>query len=259
MDTQSFYDSLASTYHYLYRDWEEELVSQAKALDGMLGIPSPGATIADTACGIGTQLLGLANLGYQVFGSDISLAAIVRARREATTRGVRVELAVADMRALPWEHRSMDAAICADNALPHLLTDDDVIQAFTELARVLRPGACALVTTRDYDAVLKDRPTSTPPQITDVLGAGRRVVSFQRWSWRDNTDIYDLEHFQLMEHDRSWTTRRRTATYRAYTQEHLATLARRAGMSQATWVSPEESGYFQPAMIVTPASRNAPG
>ncbi len=253
MDTQSFYDSLAATYHYLYPDWEREVTIQAAALIGLLETPPKDATIADTACGIGTQLLGLADAGYRMFGSDISPVAIDRARQEATKRGVAVEFAVADMRALPWDDHSMDAAICADNALPHLLADDDVTQAFAELCRVLRPGGRAVVTTRDYDAVVKEHPTSTPPHVTDVGGAGHRVVSFQLWSWRDNTDIYDLEHFQLVEHGHAWTTRCRTATYRAYTREHLSALALRAGMVQACWVPPEDSGYFQYAMILTPA------
>ena len=72
MDTQSVYDSLASTYHYLYPDWEREVTIQAAALIGLLGTPPKGATIADTACGIGTQLVGLADAGYRMFGSDIS-------------------------------------------------------------------------------------------------------------------------------------------------------------------------------------------
>ena len=257
MDTRSFYDSLAATYHYLYPNWDAELTTQAHALSRLLGSPPEGAAIADTACGIGTQLLGLAAAGYRMFGSDISPAAIDRARREATLRGVRAELAVADMRELPWDDHSMDAAICADNAMPHLLTDSDVTRSFAEFTRVLRPGACAVITIRDYDAILEARPTNTPPQVSVVLG-NRRVVSFQLWTWRKNTDIYDLEHFQLTEHDHAWTATRRTATYRAYTREHLASLARHAGLTQITWVPPQESGYFQPAMRITtqpPAER----
>ena len=39
----------------------------------------------DCACGIGTQALGLAAVGYEMEGSDISSGEIDRAQREAAT------------------------------------------------------------------------------------------------------------------------------------------------------------------------------
>jgi hypothetical protein len=42
---------------------------------------------------------------------------------------------VADIRALPWADASMDAVICADNAVPHLLTDHDIARASAESRR----------------------------------------------------------------------------------------------------------------------------
>ena len=137
MEPRQFYDSLASTYHALYPDWESELTAQAEALLRLLGAPAPGATIVDPACGIGTQLLGLAAAGYRVVGSDISAGAVDRARDECTRRGLAAQVVVADMRALPWADGVMDALVCADNAIPHLLTDEDVASAFGEFNRVL--------------------------------------------------------------------------------------------------------------------------
>jgi glycine/sarcosine N-methyltransferase len=251
VDTRAFYDSLAETYHALYPDWERELTEQAAALVELLGALPDGASIADTACGIGTQLIGLAAAGYRMFGSDISPMAVDRARAESAIRGLRSRLAVADMRALPWAHASMDAVICADNAVPHLLTDHDVARAFAEIRRVLRPGARAVVTTRDYDAVAVSHPSSTPPQV--MVGPDRkRIISFQLWSWRGTSDIYDLEHFQLRERDPySWQTTRRSATYRAYARDHLSRLAVQAGLVDITWRPPSRTRYFQPAMTAT--------
>jgi glycine/sarcosine N-methyltransferase len=251
MDVPGFYDSLAATYDALYPDWEQELSDQAATLLTLLGELPQGARIADTACGIGTQLVGLAAAGFRLFGSDVSPVAVARARAEALARGLRVRVAVADMRALPWQGATMDAVVCADNAVTHLLADQDVQRSFAEAARVLTPGGRMVVTTRDYDAVLPVRPSSTPPQVTITAGKGR-TISFQLWHWRTDTDIYDVDHFQIHEPvDGARRVDVRSTTFRAYTRARLTELARAAGLAGVTWHDPRESGYFQPAMTAT--------
>lgn len=248
MSTARFYDELADTYHALYPDWRSECRSQGEVLHQMLVSEQAGPLdVADVACGIGTQVIGLAGLGHRVFGVDISAGAIRRARRECVAARVAVGLAVADMRSVPLAASSVDAVVCADNALPHLLSDGDVVAALAEMTRVLRPGGVALVTTRDYDQVLADRSAGTRPQVSGP--AGGRVISYQLWAWREGTRIYDLEHFQIQEQaDGSWGVQRRTATYRAYTRHRLTELTLRAGLQQVLWHMPPETGFFQQVM-----------
>src|SRR6202034_833990 len=106
-------------------DWRNASMAQAEALHRLLRRwHREPADIADVACGIGTQLIGLASLGHRVTGSDISARAVRRARRECATAGVSAGLLVADMQDLPLRDSCADAVICADNALPHLLADD---------------------------------------------------------------------------------------------------------------------------------------
>lgn len=248
MSTARFYDGLADTYHALYPDWRAAGLAQAKALHGLLcRWHREPADIADVACGIGTQLIGLAGLGHRVTGSDISARAISRARRECTAADVQAGLLVADMRDLPLRDSCADAVICADNAVPHLLTDNDALAALTQMNRILRADGTAIITTRDYDRILTDPPASTQPQV--FRSGGTRIISFQLWDWRDKTGIYDLEHFQVHESpDGTRTTERRTATYRAYTRADLTRLATAAGLRSVRWHTPSESGFFQPVM-----------
>ena len=85
----AFYDGLAARYHLIYADWEASIARQAAAIDAIVRERWPGArTCLDAACGIGTQSLGLASLGYLVTGSDLSPAALERAHREAAARGL---------------------------------------------------------------------------------------------------------------------------------------------------------------------------
>ena len=61
--------------------------------------------ILDAACGIGTQSIGLAQLGYTITASDISASELEQARKEAEKRNLKVEFKVADMRHLSAAHR----------------------------------------------------------------------------------------------------------------------------------------------------------
>lgn len=223
MSTADFYDGLADTYHALYPDWRSAAMAQGEALHRLLGLVHRGpADIADVACGIGTQLVGLASLGHRVLGADISARAVRRARRECAAAGVPAAVVVADIRMLPLAGSCADAVVCADNALPHLLADSDVVAALTEMSRVLRPGGTVIITSRDYDRVLADPPSGTLPQVfTSDVG---RIITFQLWTWREKTDIYDLEHFQVHEGpDGTRSTDRRTAVYRAYARRAYRT------------------------------------
>ena len=66
--TQSFYNSMASQYDKLFLDWETTTHEQAAFLSRIFRENGFDYTsqILDCACGIGTQAIGLALLGYNV-------------------------------------------------------------------------------------------------------------------------------------------------------------------------------------------------
>lgn len=238
--TGHFYDDLAATYHLMFADWDASMARQAEALDGMLdGFLGGRSAILDCACGIGTQAIGLAARGHDVVGTDLSPVAAARALVEASNRGVSLPTAAADMRALPFPDHTFDVVVAADNAVPHLLTAADVVSAVREMRRVLRPGGRLVLTTRDYDAIRREHPLSTPPQVSQTSTG--RVITFQLWHWHDDGERYDLEHFQL--HDGA--TRIRTTTYWALTRSELTALVAEAGFVDITWPDIE---FFQPVL-----------
>jgi hypothetical protein len=113
----SFYDELAESYHLIFDDWDAAILRQRDVLARLLPVPANGKRVLDCACGIGTQVIGLAMLGFSVEGSDPSDASIKRARREATARGMKAEFRVDDMRILSTAPiDSYDAIIAMDNA-----------------------------------------------------------------------------------------------------------------------------------------------
>lgn len=259
-----FYDDLAAEYDLIYADWEASIARQAAALSALIGgtVDSGNGSVAydvlDCACGIGTQALGLAALGYRVTGSDLSPVAATRAATEAASRGLTLPVTAADMTKLPFRDGAFDVVVCADNSLPHLLTPQAVLAALGEMRRVLRPGGVLLLSTRPYDRLRRERPASTPAQVRE--GEGGRVITFQLWHWRPDGERYDLEHFRLLPDapaesegeggpGAGWNVRTRRTSYWALSQEQLVEFTTRAGLREPMWHEPDESGFFQPVLV----------
>lgn len=241
-----FYNDLAADFHVLYENWDSALACQGEVLEqtirSSLGVGH--AKILDCACGIGTQAIGLALRGHHVTGSDLSPVAAARASREAARRSVNLATLVADMRALPFTDDTFDVVVCADNSLPHLLTDGDVKKALEEMCRVMRGGGLLIISTRPYDEIVQSHPVATPLRL--YKSEKSRTVSFQLWDWHADGEHYDLEHFQLDNSSGGWFVKVHHATYWALTRERVATFAQRAGFVKSSWTMPEESGFFQP-------------
>lgn len=245
-----FYDDLAATYDRIYPDWQRSIARQAAALDALIRAQLGNRPLCglDCGCGIGTQLIGLASLGYVMCGVDLSPVAVARAKAECAARGVVAQVCAADMRALPYADGAFDAVVCADNSLPHLLTEADVTGALAEMRRVARPGAVVLVSTRDYDALIVERPAAAPVQ-RSVEGE-LRTITTQLWDWRDESPVYEMTHLQVRElAPEQWVAASRTTTYRAWLRSELTALATGVGLRDLRWVPPEETGFFQPIML----------
>lgn len=246
--TTRFYDDLARDYHLVYADWDRSIRLQAIALDGLIrsGAAATRRTVLDCTCGAGTQALGLASLGYEVVGTDISVRAIERAREEAERRGLDIEFSVADIRTLRLGFDSkFDVVMSADNSLPHLITAADLRAGVDRMVAHLKPGGLFLASIRDYDAILEDRPVATPPVTRGE--AGDRSVTFQLWHWESGRPVYEMEMFVLHEREgATWQCTTHTARYRALRREELTDVLGEAGLERIEWSMPQSSGFFQP-------------
>src|SRR5271169_1810023 len=138
----SFYDPLAEHYHLLFDDWDRAIDRQSRVLDSLLcsRCPAKALKILDCACGIGTQSLALAKLGHRVTASDLSPAAVIRARKEASKRSLEIDFHVSDMTSLQEiADRDFDVVVALDNALPHL-SPEELGCAASAIRPVLKPG-----------------------------------------------------------------------------------------------------------------------
>ena len=89
--TQTFYDNIASQYDKLFLDWNATTQEQAVILNKIFNHNgfNTSAHILDCTCGIGTQAIGLAALGYLVTDADISDGELVEAKARAESLGVK--------------------------------------------------------------------------------------------------------------------------------------------------------------------------
>ena len=251
MSVIDFYDGLAADYHLVYADrWDEAVESQGAALDRVIRAARPDARdVLDCSCGIGTQAIGLARRGYRVHGTDLSERSIARARVEAARLGAEVSLGVADFRDLGSVPGEFDVVLSGDNALPHLLDDADLTQALHAMGAKLRSNGLLVVTIRDYDKALVDRPATAPPLL--VAGPPRRlVVRLHDWDGPDSR-LYTVRFFIITEADGGWTLAHHDARYRAITARELTRAVEDAGFGDVAWLSGEQAGFHQPVMTAS--------
>lgn len=152
-----FYDNLAPYYRYFYPDWSLSVERQALNLDAIVmhcyggssshpAIARDHVKILDAACGIGTQALGLAGLGYDVTATDISFSVIEEAKQEARRRGLyyddeligksRIKFpGLSDLRSVgnDLSPEGFDIVIACDNVIPHLPSPADISEAFRQV------------------------------------------------------------------------------------------------------------------------------
>jgi len=243
-----FYDGLARDYHLVHGDkWDEAVEREGAALDRLIRHAQPAAAdILDCSCGIGTQAIGLARRGYRVCGTDISERSIERARLEAARLGANVAFGVADFRDLGKVVGEFDVVMSCDNALPHLLDDADISQALRAMRSKLRPDGLLVISTRDFDRALVERPAAAPPRL--VPGPPRRVIlRLHDWDAPDSP-LYTVRFFVLTESGSEWTLAHHSTRYRAIPSAVLARAAEDAGFDEITWLSGENAVFHQPVM-----------
>lgn len=244
--TRTFYDQLAPYYHLLYPDWELSIARQGHGLATVLaefGV-CPPARILDAACGIGTQTLGLAQRGYAVTASDLAPAAVDRARAEAHGRDLHVTFAVADLRHLSAVFRdTFEAVLACDNAIPHLLSDLEIRQAFVECRAVLSAGGILVISARDYASIERRSPDVRPYGARTEGGC--HYTAEQIWEWEG--EHYNLT-LRLTEQCGNAAAARHEFTSRYYAVP-LATLERLLREAGFVDVIRRDAHFFQPLLV----------
>jgi SAM-dependent methyltransferase len=262
-NVSDFYDELADSYHLIFDDWDSAIKRHAKVLGTLLTSQSDGTSlrILDCACGIGTQAIGLAAMGHEVVASDLSSAAIHRAQLEARHRDLTIKFSVADMTSLrEISGTSFDAVIAMDNALPHL-SRSELRQAVAAIGSKLKPNGFIVASIRDYDALIRERPTIQKPAFYG--DPGKRRIVHQVWDWTGNAEDarYVVHLYITTQSEQGWKTLHFVSEYRCLLRHELSSVLSNAGFGNLQWLTPAESGFYQPIVLARwpgQAVRNMP-
>jgi SAM-dependent methyltransferase len=244
----SFYDPLAEHYHLIFDDWNKAIERQAGILNPLLAryFQQSPLKILDCACGIGTQALGFAGLGHRVVASDLSPAAVNRAMHEAEKRGLKISFHVSDMTALTEvAENDFDVVAALDNALPHL-TADQLNRAAVAIGSKLKANGIFIAGIRDYDALIRQRPTILGPAFYGVEG-DRRIIQ-QVWDWTGSAS-YIVHLYITIQSGESWTAHHFVSEYRCLLREELSAALQSTGFREIQWLMPAESGLYQPLVV----------
>lgn len=104
---------------------------------------NPDNRYLDIACGTGNYTVGLSSEGGSWCGTDVS----ERMLREAREKSGAVEWMQADVQSLPWDAEVFHGGVCT--LATHHFPDLD--EAFSEIGRVMLPGASFVVFTSTPD------------------------------------------------------------------------------------------------------------
>lgn len=139
-----------------------------------------------------------------------------------------------------------DIVISADNSLPHLLTDDDILTASRKTHRYLKPGGGCILTVRDYDAEPRGK-NIVKPYGARVEG-DKRYVLFQVWDFEGS--YCDIGFFFVEENSETKTvaTHVMRSRYYAISIQRLMERMWEAGFKDVLQL---DHVFYQPVLIGT--------
>jgi SAM-dependent methyltransferase len=246
-----FYDSLAPLYHLIFEDWDASMRKQGEQLSSLIKTQWPQCkSVLDVSCGIGTQAIALAQCGYKLTASDLSVKEIDRAKQEALKREVNIAFSVCDMQQAYTHHGSgFDVVISCDNSLPHLLSDEDLLLAFRQMHACASVGGGCLITVRDYEREEHGKNLVKPYGVR--IENGKRYLLFQVLDFEG--DYYDLSFFFIEENlsTHKVITHTMRSRYYAVSTNKLCELMRKAGFAN---VRRMDSAFYQPVLVGTRAA-----
>jgi len=243
-----FYAGLTPLYHLIYPDWDASIARQATALDSIIRETWGDScrTVLDVSCGIGTQSIGLAILGYQLTASDLSDTEVNRAKEESTKRSLNIRFSVADMRnAFNHHAQQFNVVMSCDNSIPHLLSDDEILLSLQQFFRCTLPGGGCIISVRDY--AVEDL---TKQQVRPY---GVRNDNGTRWSayqvWEPHGEIINVTmYFVADDGSDNCNTKVFRTKYYAVSIDRIIELMTKAGYLDVRRI---DNHYFQPLIVGT--------
>lgn len=146
-----------------------------------------GSRVLDVGCGVGRYLIFGTDLGFEMYGNDLSAIAVESARKwlvEKAGPGAAERIVASDIRTLPWANAYFDHAI-SDSVLDSM--PFEVAQSgLAELARMMKSGGYF------YCSLISGDETGRDPLFSDELVVTSRHEGNTIQSYFDYTKVKRL-------------------------------------------------------------------
>lgn len=140
--------------------WPQRIEREWPFLEKVLDT-APSRRVIDLGCGTGEHSRRLAAAGFETVGLDASESMLEKAREEPLPENLR--FVAGDMCDLGRAvEGTFGGALCLGNALPHLVTDDDLHRFATGLRERLLPGAPLILQLLNYDRICGQNERTLP-------------------------------------------------------------------------------------------------
>lgn len=195
----AFYDAIAEYYPLFYKDWDVKLEREGLSLRSIFrkkGI----VRVLVTACGVGTEAIPLADLGFEVVATDPSIGMLQKAQETALERNLldKIEFERATFEELPdVVEGSFDAIVCKGNALPHLLTDEAIETTLLIFYELLRPGGVLVLGMRDFDPFMEHRPRFLPG-FDHKDEDDNEFITFDIWEYEEGPPMIATQNLYMV-------------------------------------------------------------
>lgn len=198
-DTNEFYDAIADYYPLFYKDWDIQLEREGISLRSIFRKKGVIRVLV-AACGVGTQAIPLAELGFEVVATDPSIGMLKKAQETADERGVfdKIQFERATFDELPDVLDGVfDAIVCKGNALAHLVMDEAIETALLVFYEFLRPGGVLVLGMRDFDPFMEHRPRFLPG-FDHKDDDDNEFITFEIWEYEEGPPMIATQNLYMV-------------------------------------------------------------
>ncbi len=148
----------------------------------------PSGRVHDCSIGAGGTTLPMAELGYEVSGSDLSRNLLEKAKENFASAGYSIHLFQADFTRLDeYLDTGFDIIMSTGNSLPHV--DTVGFTSFVKSARkCLRPNGYLYFDIRNWDKIIRERPVFAARD-PFVMTAEKHESLYQLFQWNADGSV----------------------------------------------------------------------
>ncbi|MFZ5627234.1 MAG: class I SAM-dependent methyltransferase [Bacillota bacterium] len=227
-ERQDFYRNLSEEYDLMV-DWPSRLSRELPFLTGVLQ-KQAGKKVIDAACGTGNHGLALAELGWEVTGTDASpeMVAIASTRAERWPNLKFYQLRLGEL-ARQFGEEKFDALLCLGNSLPHVLERPQLEQTIGDFALVLKSGGVAVVQLLNYQRIFSEAERFLAP-VSRKTQEGERL--FLRFYDFLPENYLDFNLVVLRQQGGTWQQQVETTRLRGWLARELLPVFRSQGFTR---------------------------